>query len=220
MNWSTKNMETDLLVSLLARGVTPVDRHVVARRLGWALLAAALGATLLVVTFYGIRPDIGTVSATPIFWAKVALPVALAAGALAVTIRLARPGARVGLAWAGIGIPIAAVWLAGLIVVLLAPEGARVALVMGETWRSCPFNIAFLSIPGFVASFAAVRGLAPTNLRLAGATTGLLAGATATIAYCLHCPEMSAAFWALWYVLGMLVPTVAGALLGPKWLHW
>jgi hypothetical protein len=31
---------------------------------------------------------------------------------------------------------------------------------------------------------------------------------------------MSAAFWALWYVLGMLVPTVAGALLGPKWLHW
>jgi hypothetical protein len=124
MNWSTKNMETDLLVSLLARGVTPVDRHVVARRLGWALLAAALGATLLVVSFYGIRPDIGTVSATPIFWAKVALPVALAAGALAVTIRLARPGARVGLAWAGIGIPIAAVWLAGLIAVLLAPEGA------------------------------------------------------------------------------------------------
>ncbi len=213
-------METDLLVSLLARGVTPVDRHAVARRFSWALLAGALGATLLVVTFYGIRPDIRAVSATPIFWAKVALPVALAAGALAVTNRLARPGARVGLAWASIGVPLAAVWLAGLIVVLMAPPSARAVLIMGETWRSCPFNIAFLSIPGFVAAFAAVRGLAPTNLRLAGAATGLLAGATATIAYCLHCPEMSVSFWAIWYVLGMLVPTVVGALAGPRWLHW
>lgn len=213
-------METDLLVSLLAKGVTPVDRNLVARRFAWAVLAAALGATLLVVSSYGIRPDIRAVSATPIFWAKVALPVALALGALAVTTRLSRPGARVGLAWAGIGVPVVAVWLAGLVTVLLAPAGERLALVMGQTWRSCPFNIAFLSIPGFVASFAAVRGLAPTNLRLAGATTGLLAGATATIAYCLHCPEMSVSFWAVWYVLGMLVPTVAGALAGPRLLHW
>lgn len=213
-------METDRLVSLLARGVTPVDPHVVTRRFGWALLAAALGATLLVVICYGVRPDLRTISTTPIFWAKVALPATLAAGALAVTVRLSRPGARVGWAWAGIGVPVAAVWLAGLIAVLVAPADARAALVMGETWRSCPFNIAVLSIPGFAAAFAAVRGLAPTQLRLAGAATGLLAGATATIAYCLHCPEMSVSFWAVWYILGMLVPTVVGALAGPRWLRW
>lgn len=213
-------METDRLISLLAQGVTPVDPHVAARRFGWALLAASLGATLLVVTCYGIRPDLHAIAMTPVFWAKVALPVVLAAGALAVTVRLSRPGARVGLAWAGIGVPVGVVWLAGLIAVLVAPAGARAALVMGETWRSCPFNIAFLSIPGFVAAFAAVRGLAPTQLRLAGAATGLLAGATATIAYCLHCPEMSVSFWAVWYILGMLVPTVVGALAGPRWLRW
>src|SRR5689334_21119294 len=114
-------METDVLVSLLAKGVTPVDRNRVARSFAWAVLADALGATLLVVSSYGIRPDIRAVSATPIFWAKVALPVALALGALAVTTRLSRPGARVGLAWAGIGVPVVAVWLAGLVTVLLAP---------------------------------------------------------------------------------------------------
>ena len=42
----------------------------------------------------------------------------------------------------------------------------------------------------------------------------------ATLAYSLHCPEMSVAFWAVWYVLGMLIPTAVGALLGPRLLRW
>jgi hypothetical protein len=31
---------------------------------------------------------------------------------------------------------------------------------------------------------------------------------------------MGVAFWAVWYVLGMLVPTAIGALLGPRLLRW
>jgi hypothetical protein len=54
---------------------------------------------------------------------------------------------------------------------------------------------------------------------LAGAVAGLASGAAAAV-YCLHCPEMSAAFVGFWYLLGMLVPTVAGALLGPRVLAW
>lgn len=93
-------------------------------------------------------------------------------------------------------------------------------MVLGNTWRTCPINIAVLSIPAFVTVFWAMRGLAPTRLRLAGAASGLLAGSLATLIYSLHCPEMSVAFWAVWYVLGMLVPTVIGALLGPRLLRW
>lgn len=51
---------------------------------------------------------------------------------------------------------------------------------------------------------------------LAGAASGLLAGAIATLVYCLHCPEMTAPFLAIWYVLGMASPTAPGALLGPR----
>ncbi|MDQ2821723.1 MAG: DUF1109 domain-containing protein, partial [Pseudomonadota bacterium] len=40
------------------------------------------------------------------------------------------------------------------------------------------------------------------------------------LVYCLHCPEMSPVFVGTWYVLGMLVPALAGALLGPKVLAW
>jgi hypothetical protein len=213
-------METDRLVSLLAAGVPPVDPHVAARRFSWALLTSALGATLLLAIVYGLRPDIDVMLVTPLFWAKVALPVAVAAGSLWVTARLSRPGVPVRSAWAGLACPIGLVWLAGFAVWWLAPSDGRDALLFGHTWRVCPFNIAILSIPGFIAALCAVRGLAPTRLRLAGAAAGAMAGATGTVAYCLHCPEMGVPFWAVWYVIGMAIPAAAGALLGPRCLRW
>jgi hypothetical protein len=213
-------MKTDTLISLLAAGVTPVDRHVVVRRLTWALVAGTLGAALFVVLCYGIRPDIREMLTTPLFWAKMAFPTCLAVGALAVTLRLSRPGTAVGRAWAGLAFPVAVSWLCGLALWWLAPPEERESLLMGHTWRTCPFNIAFLSIPAFIAVRYAMRGLAPTRLRLAGAAAGLLAGATATVMYCLHCPEMGVPFWAVWYVLGMAIPTLVGAIAGPRWLRW
>lgn len=65
----------------------------------------------------------------------------------------------------------------------------------------------------------ALRGLAPTRLALIGASGGLLAGSMATLAYCLHFPEMEVPFWGVWYTLGMLVPTAIGAALGPRCLR-
>jgi hypothetical protein len=213
-------MKTDDFISLLATGVTPVDRHVVAKRFSWAVLIAAVGATLLVAVILGIRPDLAQVSGTPIFWAKVALPLCLMLGSLLSATRLARPGVRVGAGWTLIGAPVVAVWVAALYVLLVATPDARLAIVLGRTWRVCPFNITMLSVPGFIAVFWALKGLAPTRPALAGAAGGLLAGSTATLAYCLHCPEMGVPFWGAWYLLGMLVPTVVGALLGPRLLRW
>jgi hypothetical protein len=93
-------------------------------------------------------------------------------------------------------------------------------MVFGRTWRSCPLLIALLSVPLFVAVVWAMKGLAPTRLRLAGAAAGLLAGAAGALIYCLHCPELAAPFVGTWYLLGMLIPTSVGALLGPWLLRW
>jgi hypothetical protein len=112
------------------------------------------------------------------------------------------------------------VWIAGFGFVATAAPDERIGMLLGHTWRVCPFNILLLSIPGFVAIFCAVSGLAPTRLRLAGAMSGLLASSIATIAYCFHCPEMSPAFWGIWYLLGMLLPMAIGALVGPWLLRW
>jgi hypothetical protein len=65
-----------------------------------------------------------------------------------------------------------------------------------------------------------MKGMAPTRPALAGACSGLVAASLGTVVYALHCPEMQAPFLAVWYVLGMLLPTAAGALLGRKILRW
>jgi hypothetical protein len=213
-------MKTDDFISLLATGVAPVDRHALTKRFCIAILAGAAGATLIVAALLGIRRDLAVVALTPIFWAKIALPLCLMLGALWMSTRLARPGLRAGGSGWLIAAPVATVWLAAAYVLMTAPDGARLALLLGKTWRVCPVLIAMLSVPGFVAVFWALKGLAPTRLAVSGAAGGLLAGSTATLAYCLHCPEMGIPFWGAWYLLGMLIPTVIGALLGPRLLRW
>ncbi|PMS23928.1 anti-sigma F factor [Trinickia dabaoshanensis] len=213
-------MKTDDLVAMLATGVTPVDRRASARRFGFALLAGAIGALILMEMAFGVRPDIGTVIHSPLFWAKLAFPFVLSIGALGAAARLSKPGRRPGWMWAVIAAPVALVWSFALYIVVTAAPDERLALVLGETWRVCPFNIAFLSVPAFIANQIAMRGLAPTAPRLAGAVGGLLSGSVATVAYSVHCPEMGVAFWAVWYVLGMLIPTALGALIGPRLLRW
>ncbi|RFU45409.1 DUF1109 domain-containing protein [Paraburkholderia sp. DHOC27] len=213
-------MKTDDLISLLATGVAPVDRHTVMKRFALAILVGIVGATLLMSSVLGVRHDLAEVATTPIFWAKVALPLSLMIGSLWMSTRLARPGVAVGGSRWAIAAPVAAVWLAAAWVLMSAPDNARLAIVLGKTWRICPFAIAMLSTPGFIAVFWALKGMAPTRLALTGAAGGLLAGSTATLAYCLHCPEMGIPFWGAWYLLGMLVPTVVGALLGPRLLRW
>lgn len=213
-------MNTDDFISMLSSGVAPVDRRTLAKRFSGAVLAGLLSATLLVVAIMGVRPDLGHVMATPIFWAKIAFPLCLMLGALSMVMRLARPGVASGPGKILIVTAVAAVWVGAIYVLMVAAPDDRLTIILGETWQVCALNITLLSIPGFIAVFWALRGLAPTNLTLSGACGGLLASAMATIAYSLHCPETQVPFWGVWYLLGMLVPTVLGALLGRRWLRW
>ena len=213
-------MRTDDLVGLLSTGITPVKSGTVARRFGISLPVAAIGATALMAAVFGIRPDLSAIVKTAIFWEKLAFPLCLAIGALIATVRLARPGAKVGTGWPVMAIPVVIVWIAAIAVLVSAAPQERLPAILGQTWRTCPFNILLLAVPGFIAIFWAVKGLAPTRLRLAGAISGLLASSIATVAYSFHCPEMNPAFWSIWYVAGMLLPAALGAVLGPKLLRW
>ncbi|SAL09731.1 hypothetical protein AWB71_00103 [Caballeronia peredens] len=213
-------MKTDDLIGLLSNQVTRVDRGAVARRFATALPLGALGSVILMAIVFGVRPDLASIARTPMFWAKVAYPFVVAVGALIAVSRLGRPGVRAGYAWALVGLPFVAVWLAGWLVVEGAAPGERLPIVLGQSWRTCPFNILLLSLPTLPAVFWAMKSLAPTRLRLAGAFAGLLASAIATVAYCLHCPEMSPAFWSVWYAIGMMLPVGIGACFGPRLLRW
>lgn len=213
-------METDKLIAMLSRDAGPVAAGVVGRRYGLALAAGAAGALLLMVAFLGVRADIAQAAREPMFWVKLALPCALLAVALVAAARLARPGVRVGHAAEALVVPVGAIWALAAFSLFAAAPGERLALVLGETWAVCPFNIALLSLPALAAAFWAMRGLAPTRPALAGAFSGLLAGAVGAAAYCLHCPEMAPPFLGTWYLLGMALPAAAGAAAGPLLLRW
>jgi hypothetical protein len=134
--------------------------------------------------------------------------------------RLSLPGVRLGRLPQLLAAPVLAMWVLAAVALLGADPADREHMLFGKTWASCPILIALLSAPAFGAILWAMKGLAPTQLRLAGATGGLASGAIGATAYSLHCPEMTAPFIGSWYLLGMLIPTAAGALLGPRILRW
>ncbi len=213
-------MKTDQLAAMLAAGAGPVAQNRNARGYGPALAWGALAALLVMGALLGVRADLAEAVRLPMFWVKLGFAGTLAVAALAAALRLSLPGARMGWVPAGIAIPIVAMWGFAAVVLARADAPVRAALFFGETWKVCPFLIALLSVPVFVAVFRSMANLAPTRLPLAGAIAGLLSGATAALVYCLHCPEMEAPFVAFWYLIGMLIPAGVGALAGPRWLRW
>ncbi len=213
-------MKTDELIAMLATGVAPVEPDVARKRFQSALLLGLAGAFVLMLAMFGMRSDMGTAVLLPMFWFKLAFPLALAVPALVLTARLAQPGRRLGSTWVALLLPWLALTGLALAVLSSAAPHERLPMVLGSTWVSCAFNITLVSAPVFGGVFWAMKGLAPTRLALAGGAAGLLSAAVGTLVYALHCPEMQAPFLAVWYVLGMLIPTAAGALLGPRLLRW
>lgn len=213
-------MKTDDFVSMLAARAGPVDTGTTRRRYTAALLGGAILSLLILALGMEINPDLAQVSQAPMFWVKLAYTLALAGAALALAVRMSRPGARAQGTAAALALPLLAIWLLSAYALGNAAADEREALIYGRTWSACPFNIALLSAPLFVVVLWAMRGLAPTRPVLAGAAAGLLSGAVAATLYCLHCPELGAPFLALWYPLGMLIPAAAGAIAGPRLLRW
>jgi hypothetical protein len=116
--------------------------------------------------------------------------------------------------------PVLGMWILAAVALGGTPQTRWLELVLGQTAAICPFLITLLAAPVLLGGLWALQGLAPTRLRLAGASAGLLAGAAGACVYAFHCPELAAPFLGTWYVLGMAIPTALGALIGPRVLRW
>ena len=213
-------MKTDALIAMLARGSPGVAPRAVDRRLG-ATVAAGLALALIVV-IAALRPraDLAAAMQLPMFWWKLVVPLAVGALSFAAARRLACPGERAGPAAVLGAALLALLWIVAAVDVASAPATARPTLILGKTALPCIALVALLSLPILAALFFVLRSLAPTRLPAAGAAAGALAGGIAAAAYAVHCNEMALPFVALWYVLGMAIPAVLGALLAPRWLRW
>ena len=213
-------MKTDDLVAMLATGASPAPRRAAGRRLALALLAGLLLSFAILFTEYGLRRDLVQAMFWPMFWVKVLFPLCIAAAAFVAVQRLARPGVPVRRAWVGIAVPVLAVWVMAALAWFNAPAEERMPLLMGESWRVCAVSIGLMALPVFAAALLALKGLAPTRPALAGAAAGALAGGVGAAVYALHCMELTAPFLAVWYVSGIALPVLVGAVLGPRLLRW
>jgi hypothetical protein len=212
-------MSEDLL-DALAGDLRPRLVRRVGPRLGLAVAAGCALTFAGVLILLRLRPDMSAAAAAPMFWMKLAYPLVVALVATACMERLSRPvgGARGRAVW--LVLPPLAMAVAAIAQLAMWPPSTHAELVMGGSALVCPWLIMACSVPVFGALVWAVRGLAPTRLRAAGAMAGLAAGASGATLYALHCAEPGGAFVLLWYSLGMLAPAAAGALLGPPLLRW
>jgi hypothetical protein len=211
-------MNTDQWIRILAQGAGPAPRGVVPARIGTALAAGVAASAAACLLTLGLNPALATMGT------GLAVKLAYVVGVLGASTWWLDRAARPAAGWhraAGALLLVAALMAAWAGVVMgEAPAAARAALLLGQSWASCPWRVAALSLPAWLLAIWALRGLAPTRARLAGFAAGLVSGAVGALGYALFCPETSAAFVSIWYSLGMLVPAAVGALLGPCLLRW
>jgi len=213
-------MNTDALIdAIVARGSVAKTRSM-RRQYAVALFAGTAVTALVTLSTLGPRHDFAQAVALPMFRVKLAFVASLAILGTLAAFRAGLPGRRVSAPLCGIVAVAGGMWIVACAALVESPPAARAGLLLGDTWRTCPWLVAGLSIPVFVAIASAMRRMAPTHPRRAGALAGFASGATAALVYAFHCPELAAPFIGTWYVLGMLVPTLAGALLGPRLFRW
>ncbi|MBB5745950.1 NrsF family protein [Brevundimonas variabilis] len=213
-------MKTDDLIQALAVDLPARGKGRIERRLLLTLIPAGLLVLAGVGLWLGFRSDLSDAMLGPTFWAKAAFTTGLAASGFWLLARLGRPGAS---ALAPL-LVLAALLLgvAGLAIHELTsmPMPERMPALMGDSARACAPNILLLSALAAPFVFWSAKAFAPTRPTLAGAAAGLLTAGVATTLYGLHCPEYTASFVAVWYMIGISLAVAAGAAIGRLVFRW
>ena len=212
-------MKTDDLIGLLGQDASATPPRAFAPPLMAAAMGGAVVSGLILIAWLGLRP-MGPAMHSPPFWMKAAYTSLLALAGLIATVRLGRPGGRIGAALVLAFVAVA--WLAVLAMmeVRRTPASGMSHLWLGWTWKICALRILALSTPVFIAVLWLLRRMAPTRLALAGAAAGLFAGGVGATVYGLYCEETAAAFVVVWYSLGMAACAALGAVIGQRLLRW
>ena len=210
-------MKTEDLITALSRDARRAGPSVHGR-LALALGIGAVAAFALLVASIGIRPDIASASRTMLFDLKMLLVATLAIAAVALVRAAARPEAD--LPKAVLAVPLLLVLFGiGHEVATQLPSALPGRLV-GKNWGVCLVAIPLLGALPLAAILTAMSASAPRNATLAGALSGLAAGAIAATAYGLHCTDDSPLFVATWYSIAIAMLAAAGAAVGRRVLVW
>ena len=127
-------MKTEELIAMLAGGVTSMDTDAPRKRFQIALTWGGLGSVVVILLVgYGVRPDLAQAAALPMFWVKLAFPLAIAIPAVLLTLRLSRPSMRMGKIWMALPLPWVVIAAMAFGALANVSPGERLPRVMGKT---------------------------------------------------------------------------------------
>lgn len=205
----------DLIAQLASEGADSASRSAFVWRFV-ALLAGALALAGLAVSLLldGAFASVAVDGMGPLYikWGFSLVLMMLAALSLWV---LGEPGRNASYLLIALAMPFTLV--AMLFALDLSTGGGGFP---GTTWRTCLAAMALMSPPAFGFAVMAMRALAPTEPRRAGALAGLFGGAVAMTAYAPFCPERGMTYLVVFYCLPILAMAAFGWLSGAKLLRW
>jgi hypothetical protein len=210
-------MKTDRLIETLAADTRRQPDS--ARLLGLALPAAAVLSAALMLLVLGLRGDLAAALASPVLF-KTLLPLGLGLAAVALALRLARPGQRPGWPLAGIAVALALAAGSFLLTLFATPAPMQGSKLLGDSIRTCLMSIPTLAVPLLAAALWALRQGASLSPGHSGLAAGLAAGGLSAAIYSLYCTEDSPLFFVTWYGLAILAVALAGRFIGTRVLRW
>jgi hypothetical protein len=208
----------DLIRALAADAATPTQSFGTR-----AALDLAAGTAITAIIFFaaiGFRADIAQALETIRFDFKFVFVLSLAVPAIGLSLRLARPGAGLGLWGSALALAPALLALGVLAELAAVPAAAWGTRLVGSNSHVCLTVIPLLSLAPLAGLLLALRHGAPTRPRLAGGVAGLAAAAIAAFLYASNCTDDSPLFVATWYPIAIGLVAVVGSLVGPRVLKW
>ncbi len=212
-------MKTDAFIELLVSDIAGPLPNLRLRLVGAAVVAAALSVVLLLL-FYGIRPDLLIMLSTWRVALKFIVALTLAATGAVLALHLMRPEARSADAWLILGPAPLILAAAGLGELSMLPTASWSKQVIGAHPIACLIAIPLLSSLPLGGILWVLRDGAPAIPAHAGAAAGAMAAGIGSAIYAMHCPDDSPLFLAIWYVVAATLVVAAGWVSGARMLRW
>lgn len=220
MNTGVGSLKTDDLIEILAgaqrrQPLRPTRFSVAIGGLVGLGFAVALTSVTL-----GVRSDLGASLTHPAVWVKLGVTGLIVVCACFAAGRLSLPGRDWKEAKYLLAVTFAAIIVWAVADLTTRPISEWAHCIEGRDWSTCLFAIPLLSLAPMLAMGAAMRRLAPTQLKAAGTLLGLASGAIAAMAFSLYCRDDALSFVVLWYGAALALSAVIGRSLGPRLLRW
>jgi hypothetical protein len=215
-------VKTDELIEMLGTNLEPVNGGQLRNGLLIALTVAVGTVAAICLTWCALAMPTDAQSGAHFGFKATALvfTLGLAAAGASILFRSARPGQSGRTPLVLVGLLCLTVVAAAIVALTGSDPVTSSRVVRGGPWGTCLVCIPIFAVVPFVAFIWALRKGAPTNLTLAGAIAGLVAGALGAAAMVVNQAGDSIPLIALWFGGPVALCALIGGILGPRLLRW